>query len=336
MNKYLFTRTDRIGDFLLSAILLNSIKRNDKKSHITIIASNKNYEFIKTINFIDEVIIYPNSLTDKIKFFFNFFKKKFFFVGILDGKKRSIYLSFLLKSNIKILCTYKYVYKILFLFFFNKVILDNESDSKLIEIKSILSFLNFRFEESDLNILNKNIFHTTRPELKSYNFKYDVFHFDEKWIYKEYIKTYQNIEPNNSEELMIFIKKIISITNKNLIITTGNKQTLLLDKIKSNFTHINNNYFELDVDKNKILLLKNLSFVDLSLIIKNSDLLISCHGAPTHIAAAYNSKIIDIIDDSEKLFFSKWSSHFRNYKSFSRENFKDLSNKILNFLPNEY
>ena len=88
MNKYLFTRTDRIGDFLLSAILLNSIKRNDKKSHITIIASNKNYEFIKTINFIDEVIIYPNSLTDKIKFFFNFFKKKFFFVGILDGKKR--------------------------------------------------------------------------------------------------------------------------------------------------------------------------------------------------------------------------------------------------------
>ena len=149
-------------------------------------------------------------------------------------------------------------------------------------------------------------------------------------------QTYQNIEPNNSEELMIFIKKIISITNKNLIITTGNKQTLLLDKIKSNFTHINNNYFELDVDKNKILLLKNLSFVDLSLIIKNSDLLISCHGAPTHIAAAYNSKIIDIIDDSEKLFFSKWSSHFRNYKSFSRENFKDLSNKILNFLPNEY
>ena len=41
MNKYLFFRTDRIGDFLLSAVLLRSIKRNDKSSHITIVASEK-------------------------------------------------------------------------------------------------------------------------------------------------------------------------------------------------------------------------------------------------------------------------------------------------------
>lgn len=31
-NKYIFFRTDRIGDFLLSAILIKSIKRSDKNS----------------------------------------------------------------------------------------------------------------------------------------------------------------------------------------------------------------------------------------------------------------------------------------------------------------
>lgn len=31
-NKYIFFRTDRIGDFLLSTILIKSIKRSDKNS----------------------------------------------------------------------------------------------------------------------------------------------------------------------------------------------------------------------------------------------------------------------------------------------------------------
>ena len=34
MSNYLFFRTDRIGDFLVSAILINSIKRNDLNSMI--------------------------------------------------------------------------------------------------------------------------------------------------------------------------------------------------------------------------------------------------------------------------------------------------------------
>jgi ADP-heptose:LPS heptosyltransferase len=57
MNKYLIFRTDRIGDFLLSMILIKSIKRNDKNSYIIIISSEKNYDYIKTFNLIDEVIM---------------------------------------------------------------------------------------------------------------------------------------------------------------------------------------------------------------------------------------------------------------------------------------
>ena len=56
MNKYIFFRTDRIGDFLMSSILFKSIKNYDHKSKITIIASKKNFEYIKSADFVDEVV----------------------------------------------------------------------------------------------------------------------------------------------------------------------------------------------------------------------------------------------------------------------------------------
>ena len=66
MNTYLIFRTDKIGDFLLSTILINSIKRNDPDSHITIVSSKKNYDYIKSFNFVNEVITLENSLFNKI------------------------------------------------------------------------------------------------------------------------------------------------------------------------------------------------------------------------------------------------------------------------------
>ena len=61
MNNYLFFRTDRIGDFLISAILIKSIKRNDLKSNIIVVSSKKNYAYIKSLDFIDEVFLYPDN-----------------------------------------------------------------------------------------------------------------------------------------------------------------------------------------------------------------------------------------------------------------------------------
>ena len=71
-NRYIFFRTDRIGDFLLSAILIKSIKRSDKNSFITVVASKKNYFYIKNFSFIDEVILYPDSFLLKIFFYLRF------------------------------------------------------------------------------------------------------------------------------------------------------------------------------------------------------------------------------------------------------------------------
>ena len=58
MNKYLIFRTDRIGDFLLTAILIKSIKRNDPGCNITIVSSEKNFKYINSFNIIDKVFFF--------------------------------------------------------------------------------------------------------------------------------------------------------------------------------------------------------------------------------------------------------------------------------------
>ena len=75
---------------------------------------------------------------------------------------------------------------------------------------------------------------------------------------------------------------------------------------------------------------KNLNFKQLESIVSNSKLLISCHGAISHVASAYNIKQIDIIDINKKNPYCNWTDHFRNYFPIYRENFSNLSSKILN------
>ena len=58
MNRYLIFRTDRIGDFLLTLILIKNIKRNDKDSHISVICSKKNYDYIKSFNLVDKAYLF--------------------------------------------------------------------------------------------------------------------------------------------------------------------------------------------------------------------------------------------------------------------------------------
>ena len=99
MNKYLIFRTDRIGDFLVSAILLKCIKINDPSSQITIVGSTKNYSYIKNFPFVDDVIKLENNFLNKINIFFKLRKKQFDNVVIHDNKKRSKLISFFLKKK---------------------------------------------------------------------------------------------------------------------------------------------------------------------------------------------------------------------------------------------
>ncbi len=289
-NKYLIFRTDRLGDFLISAILIKCIKKNDPNAHITIVASKLNFSYIKTFPYVDNVVEFKNSLLNKIILFFQLRNYIFKSIIIHDNKKRSKIISLLLKYDKRILIS------------------DYLNLSQIEIIKNILKKLNFNYSTDSLNCLD----HETKF-LKS-NDKIIQIHFDEKWIYNDYINNYEKIEPNK-EEFLLMLDKIKIYKNLKIVITTGYKLPRIINSITQ------------ELNSRNITLYKNLSFYELTKITLKSNILISCHGAISHVAASNNIKQVDIIDKSYN--YSRWSSHFRNYQFVYREKFNILVNNII-------
>ena len=202
---------------MITAILIKSIKRNDKKSYITVVASKKNYEYIKSFKSIDSVILFEKDFINFIKIIK--YLRSFFFDYLIvhDNKKRSLFISRFLR--------------------FKKRIKVEKKISHIKNISNILKKLNYRLNESDLNTLDKRKY--KKINLPS---RFLCFHFDEKWFNKKYISSYTNIEPSK-KELVKFLNKLIKIFKTKIVVTTGyntpkikiilinNKNIILLDKI---------------------------------------------------------------------------------------------------------
>lgn len=293
MNRYLIFRNDRIGDFLVTAILLKCIKKNDINAHITLIASRKNSSYIKTFPYVNQVIQLDNNFLSKLNLIFKLFKFKYKNIILHDNKKRSKLISFFLRSN-------------------KKINIKNETKITHIEIiKDILRKMEFSYFDESLNTLN-------HIKQKIINDKELIqLHFDEKWIFNDYIKKFIKIEPTEIE-LIKFIKMIINKNGRKLLITTGVKLPKLMEKIKPT------------LKKLEIKIYEDLNFSYLEKVTSKSNILISCHGAISHVAAANNIRQIDIIDKSYD--YNKWTYHFRNYKSLYRDSFNILSNKIIELI----
>ena len=314
MKNILIFRTDRIGDFLVCSSIYSSIKRKNKNCSIDIVCSNSNFKYINSFNFFNNVYLYPKNLTNKFLFYFKL--KKYDEILVLDGKKRSIYFSIFKKSKSKIMYTPSKFIKNIFFFFFDCVFLIDYKKPKINLIKKSLLFLNYDFVDTDLNFLKKH----ENSNYLNYNIPFNdylIFNFDEKWFYNNYIRTYCNIEPHY-DEFIEFLKKISA--SNNVVITNGYKQNYILDRLKIT---VNTDF------KNKVLIKDKINIFELQNLIKNSKCLISCHGAPSHIASSYNIKLIDIIDNSEKDFFESYNFHFKKKSQLIRQKFNILSNQIL-------
>ena len=314
MNKILVFRTDRIGDFLVSTPIFSALKRKYKNCKIDIVCSNLNYEYVKSFNFFNKVFLYPDNFLNKLSFYFSL--NNYDYILVLDGKKRSIYTSIFKRSINKTLFTPSASIKNLFKFFFNNVYLIDYNYPKIDLIKNFLSNINCDFNSMDLNFL-LNYENDKSLNFTKINSKYLIFNFDEKWIFKNYIKSYKNIEPTLNE--FVNFLSVLSKNNK-VVIVNGFFENPLLEELK-----INNYIYE-----NKNLVIKDrIDIFEFQFLIKHSNCLITCHGASSHIASNYDIKVIDIVDNSEINFFSSYNHHFKNKVQIVRDDFNSLSRIII-------
>ena len=214
MESVLLFRTDRVGDFLLSLSLIKIIKINYPNSKITVVASKKNYDYIRSFDEIHDVVLLNNSLFSKLNLIFKLRKNKYDTVIVHDGKNRSRFVSFFLKYKKRILC------------------FTNLIDTQLDIIRKACNDLGMTYHNSCLDFL-ENRKHTFIDIPFS---NYVQLHIDEKWSHEKYIKKYVSIEPTDVQ-LLDFINKIISKDrNSDKAIILENQNLLELENVvfKSN------------------------------------------------------------------------------------------------------
>ena len=143
-------------------------------------------------------------------------------------------------------------------------------------------------------------------------------------------------EPNSifSE---ILLKSFRKYKSKKPIILIGSKN-LFIKQIKKLNVKFNINLINMIGRDLKDMKINKINFINVEYrftkpfekITSKSSILISCHGAISHVATANNIRQIDIIDKSYD--YGKWTGHFRNYKPLYRDSFNFLSNKIVELI----
>ena len=333
MKKFLIFRTDRIGDFILSCILIKSIKRNKPNSEITVICSDQNYKYVKNYSLVDNAKLYPKKFVKKISFYYSMIKDNYDCILSLDGKKRSIFACVINKAELKIITVTKKIYKKIFFNLRDNILFINDFKSRIEEFKFILRKIDMDYSDKDLDVfdnekIKSNFDLINKIPDKSFN----QLHLDEKWITEAYRgkRKSRDFKPINATitQMCRFIEEFVEKSKKDIVISAGAETNSLINGVKEKFNK--NGVFAIN-DK-KIIILDNISFTDLKIIIKKADLVIACHGSPAHIASSFNTKIIDIFDQKNEEFYKFYTSHLRNYKYLYREDFNILAKNILKLI----
>ena len=335
-----------VGDLINFSPCLKIIKDNKKDSHITLVCSEYNYQIAKNYYYVDKFIIFK-----KNKIFTNIFSnlKTLFFTNYkylfqFDGNKSSYYISYFIHSKIRsTICFVKYKkifgidlqifrpLKIFLRLFYTNYLYCDERYEEDYKKKSPVHYQTNYFnilKQLNFNITDRqNLFFLDKSYENKYNYffnnfinsPFNLFHFDEKW------NSYKLVDFENALKIIYYKSK----KNK-LIITTGLKDFLFFDKIKNKYTvfnFINDEFIQENINKNNVLVLRNLPLNLLAYFIKNSDINLSSHSGPVvHISPTFDRQIIDLIPKSKNEELDRWIPAVSKYK---RINFEDLNDEII-------
>lgn len=334
----LIFRTDRIGDFIISCPFIKSYRDNFSKNPITLVSSEYNASFIDQFEFISKTQplkiksrLIPK-IIDLIKMIILLKKKRYKHIIVLDGKKRSFFISFFLNGKKTVLLQSKGI-KIFSKIFNYNAITNSEVQSQAKNFSFLANVLGFTINNKNPNIY-KHIKLNNRFSLKK-NFL--VLHIDEKWFSNLYYSDFTDINPSNVQ-IETFIKKILNISNNtfNIILTSGNKKIFDLSDHLSDFKKCDDNVFKKKINNQEVIYLHDISFNDLANVVSNSSLVVCCEGAISHLSNNFNVPTLALYEKKKLQHTNFWTGHMKMIELYERKKMNELllDNNFLNVIKN--
>jgi len=326
--KTLIFRTDKLGDFIISCPFIVSYKNRFPDSIISIVSSEYNSNYIKNFDFINEVIPLKKAINFFPKFYFlikiilKLKKKKFNNIIILDGKKRSFFISLFLKGNKSILLQSSGL--VIFSKIFNyKFVINYEIQSQMKNFSYLANLLNFNIDLKNIDVY-KNYNFKKKLDLKK---KYILIHLDEKWYNHLYYTDFADINPTPGQ-INSFVKKILDTTNNayEVVITTGSKKIKDLDDFVSDFNNSVENIYTKQINNICVTFIKDTTFNDLENLVKNSSFLVCCEGGISHVSHNLNIQTIAFYEKSRLQHTNYWTGHMPKISLIERKKMHDLLN----------
>jgi len=317
MKKILIFKSDRIGDLINISCLIKNLKHNFVNSEITLVCSKYNSDIAKYYPEISTILIFENSI---IKFILRYFDKiflnKYDYIFQLDGKKKSYFLTTIIKSKFKScihyikqkrVLSFDYILKrpnYFISFFFDYLIecnekLDKESNYKYHYLTLYLKIL----KNYNLKIIT-NEHYLPFDGIIDPNFTdYFHIHIDERW---------------NKFDINFYNKFLNCLLTENY----SNKYYIT--------SNINGNIFFKNIRDNlkkrpNIKFNENASIKELINIIYNCHTSLSNHtGFTVHVAASFKKNIIDIVSPELDLHYDRWIPFNIIYKRYNINDFTNI------------
>ena len=252
-------------------------------------------------------------------------REKYDYLIILDGKRRSVFFSILLKAKNKIAVLKDFRPRLTLAMFFDRYFINSEIKSQFENFSSVINYLDLDIPER-IDYFNK--YKLKEIKYKNLPKKFTLLHLDEKWFEGHYYSDfkYMNLNEKNFDLLISTINKKFK---KNIVITSGKMNVSQFnDIIKKFFINKGKSIFISRKYKQKLIYIDKTNFRDLEAIVNKSSEIICCEGAISHVSNVFNRLTIALVNYQGANTGIFWTKHMSNIKLIFRENIRKICSDI--------
>ena len=318
MTNLLITRHDKIGDFITTLPMIKIAKRDLKDTNIIVMVSKVNYELAKSIDYIDDVILYEDCVFKLVKSI----KEKNIDVSISAFSDTKLAIALFLGGVKERFAPATKIAQI----FYNHRIVQRRSKVTMTEyeynielLKAYDKHIHAHFHKPLIEFDPKE----THTQLEIFK---NEFNIAGEYKYVAFHPGYGGSSDGNLslDDYILLAKSLEDRKNLKIVFTFGPD-----DKNSKE-------YIESKIDFDCVIYDSKLSLIDFCKLLSCFDLLVSTSTGPMHLAGAVNTKTLSFF--GSKLFASpkRWAtisysenqSNFCIPKHYDRNLYKSIENKL--------